>query len=582
MSALEYDIRHFPFSRYGAMVAVSRDPVKDELVLHDARAHDGQDSALRLVFSDRPFESAAGADLKECPGIPFASTGTAAKLFITAADGKAEFVISGDHRLHIHTENLYMLLTTCRDDETTGCMIDAKRFEYVCPGACRYNRIDVEIGKMTATGPVVMQFGKYPVERTNSVLLSPENGAIDMEVQLAQSPARIDPVVPLEECCRSTEAEWEAFLKKLPPVPEKYREYGEKAWFALWSAYVRAQPPYRDDTILMSKKFMSAVWSWDHCFNALAVGKADARLGMNQLLVPFHLQQEDGSLPDRFGPDSVLWACSKPPIHGWCMTRLMEWHDYDEQTLRKVYTCLEKWTNWWLTCRVYHPDGLPGYPRGCDSGLDNSTCFDKGDFIESADLSAYLALQMNCLSDIALKLLEKEAAAEWKKKSAALIEKMIVRLWNGARFVPRLCRTQEEITDTESILLYLPLVLGDLLPAEIADKMIGEMKANNLTAHGLASEGPDSPKYEADGYWRGPIWAPTTFLIVDGLRRMGRMEDAREIAARFCDACVDKAHGFYENFDALTGKGLRTPGYTWTASAFLCMVWDYCGDTLGG
>ena len=159
---------------------------------------------------------------------------------------------------------------------------------------------------------------------------------------------------------------------------------------------------------------------------------------------------------------------------------------------------------------------------------------------------------------------------------------MIARLWNGARFVPRLCRTQEEITDTESILLYLPLVLGDLLPAEIADKMIGEMKANNLTAYGLASEGPDSPKYEADGYWRGPIWAPTTFLIVDGLRRMGRMEDAREIAARFCDACVDKAHGFYENFDALTGQGLRTPGYTWTASAFLCMAWDYCGDTLGG
>ena len=182
MSALEYDIRHFPFSRYGAMVAVSRDPVKDELVLHDARAHDGQDRALRLVFSDRPFASAAGADLKECAGIPFASTGTAAKLFITAADGKAELVISGDHRIHIHAKNLYLLLTTCRDNETTGCMIDAKRFEYVCPGACRYNRIDVEIGKMTATGPVVMQFGKYPVERTNSVLLSPENGAIDMEV----------------------------------------------------------------------------------------------------------------------------------------------------------------------------------------------------------------------------------------------------------------------------------------------------------------------------------------------------------------------------------------------------------------
>jgi hypothetical protein len=82
---------------------------------------------------------------------------------------------------------------------------------------------------------------------------------------------------------------------------------------------------------------------------------------MNQLLCPFYLQQEDGSLPDRFGPDSVLWACSKPPVHGWCMTKLMAWHEYDEQTLRTVYHHLEKWTDWWMTCRVYAPDSPQGH-----------------------------------------------------------------------------------------------------------------------------------------------------------------------------------------------------------------------------
>ena len=576
MRVLEYDIRHFPFSRYGAMVAVSRDLVKDELVLHDARAHDGQDRALRVVFSDKPFEYDSGEALKRRESIPFESTGTPSRLFVSAADGRAEFVISGDHRIHIHAEGLHLLLTDFGEGETTGCAISDRHFEFVCPRACRYDRIDVQRGVMHPTGPVMLRHRKYPIECTNIVLLDPEEGAIDIEVQLAQSPALIDPVVPLDECCRRTEEEWAAFLAKMPPVPEKYRDYSEKAWFALWAAYVRAQPPYHDDTILMSKKYMSAAWSWDHCFNALAVGKADAQLGMNQLLSPFYLQQEDGSLPDRFGPDSVLWGCSKPPVHGWCMTRLMEWHEYDAQTLKKVYDYFVKWTNWWLTCRVYHPDSLPGYPRGCDSGLDNSTCFDKGDFIESADLSAYLALQMNCMGDIARKLGDEDAAAEWKRKSAALIERMIARLWNGTRFAPRLCRTQEEIADTQSILLYLPLVLGDILPAGIADRMIEEMKANNLTAHGLASESPNSSKYEPDGYWRGPIWAPTTYLIVDGLRRMGRTEDAKEIAQRFCNACVDEAHGFYENFDALTGEGHRTPGYTWTASAFLCMVWEFC------
>ena len=146
------------------------------------------------------------------------------------------------------------------------------------------------------------------------------------------------------------------------------------------------------------------------------------------------------------------------------------------------------------------------------------------------------------------------------------------------RFAPRLCRTQEMIEDTDSILLYLPLVLGELLPRDITDIMINDLKARNLTAYGLATESPLSPKYDPDGYWRGPIWAPTTYLIADGLRRMGRFDDARQIAMRFCDMCAETAHGFYENFDALTGKGLRTPGYTWTASAFLCMVWDFCPE----
>ena len=41
-------------------------------------------------------------------------------------------------------------------------------------------------------------------------------------VQLAQTPARIDPDAPAGECMAKTEREWSAFLEKLPAVPEKY------------------------------------------------------------------------------------------------------------------------------------------------------------------------------------------------------------------------------------------------------------------------------------------------------------------------------------------------------------------------
>jgi glycogen debranching enzyme len=42
-----------------------------------------------------------------------------------------------------------------------------------------------------------------------------------------------------------------------------------------------------------------------------------------------------------------------------------------------------------------------------------------------------------------------------------------------------------------------------------------------MTPAGLATELPSSPHYEADGYWRGPVRAPATILVEDGLRRGG-------------------------------------------------------------
>lgn len=90
-----------------------------------------------------------------------------------------------------------------------------------------------------------------------------------------------------------------------------------------------------------------------------------------------------------------------------------------------------------------------------------------------------------------------------------------------------------------------------------------------VTEWGLATETPESPLYEADGYWRGPIWAPTTLLVWDGLRRQGETALADEIARRFCR--MASLNGLSENFDAMTGRGLRDPAFAWTSAAYLVL-----------
>ncbi len=89
----------------------------------------------------------------------------------------------------------------------------------------------------------------------------------------------------------------------------------------------------------------------------------------------------------------------------------------------------------------------------------------------------------------------------------------------------------------------------------------------------MATEPPTSPHYHPDGYWRGPIWAPSTVLIESGLRRAGQNDLADEVSASFRRLC--ETHGFAENFDALTGEGLRDRAYTWTASAYLRLAAEW-------
>jgi glycogen debranching enzyme len=140
----------------------------------------------------------------------------------------------------------------------------------------------------------------------------------------------------------------------------------------------------------------------------------------------------------------------------------------------------------------------------------------------------------------------------------------MAELWNGEEFIARGAMSGRE-SKSSSLLTLLPIVAGTFLPMEVADKVAARI-ATHLTAFGPATQLPGSDEYEDDGYWRGPIWAPSTILIEDGLRRTGYLELADQVSSRFRALC--ELSGFAENFDAMTGAGLRDRAYTWTASAY--------------
>jgi glycogen debranching enzyme len=156
----------------------------------------------------------------------------------------------------------------------------------------------------------------------------------------------------------------------------------------------------------------------------------------------------------------------------------------------------------------------------------------------------------------------------WSTDADRIRTAMLDRLWTDDRFAARSAETGESWV-SGSLLDLMPIALGAELPGDVVTALARRIESH-LTAHGLATEHVDSPDYTGDGYWRGPIWAPSTVLVEDGLRRAGHTDLADEISHRFRALC--EKSGFAENFDAETGTGLRDRAYTWTASSYLILA----------
>ncbi|MFC0106034.1 amylo-alpha-1,6-glucosidase [Kibdelosporangium aridum subsp. largum] len=360
-----------------------------------------------------------------------------------------------------------------------------------------------------------------------------------------------------------------AFTDAVAPWRDDRTPAAELACYVLWSATVQPSGFIQRPAVLMSKHWMDKIWSWDHCFNALALAAGSPGLAWDQLQVVFDHQTDEGALPDSITHAEILHNFVKPPIHGWAVNRLRERlrGGLPGAELPRLYRQLAAWTNFWLDHRRVPGQPFAHYEHGNDSGWDNATVFGEQRLVQSADLTAFLVIQMRELARLAGEIGDAAAATRWAREADTLLAAMLTHLWDGSRFASR--AVDGTPRTTASLLDLMPIVLGLQLPDDVHATLTTNV-ARHLTSAGLATERPDSPFYEADGYWRGPVWAPATILIEDGLRRGGATELADLVSARFRALC--EKSGFAENFDALTGQGLRDRAYTWTASAYLLLA----------
>lgn len=370
-----------------------------------------------------------------------------------------------------------------------------------------------------------------------------------------------------EDVTRAQARNFESYLDTIAGFRSERTPGVAHAAYVNWSMTVSSGGFFTRNTMLMSKHWMDKAWSWDHLFNALAI-TAIPDDAWAQFWALFDHQTDAGQIPDSVAHSEIRYNYSKPPVHGLLMRPMLD--QAPPADLERVYDALIGWTRWWDTAMTAPGEALAHYHFGNDSGWDNSTMFDGFHPLQTPDLNAFLVLQKELLGDLARQLGRPDEAATWYLAARKTLTALMDLLWDGEKFVARHPDTGETRW-TQTLLFMMPIVLGNRLPEDVTSTLVAAI-ASHLTEHGLATERPDSEHYEPDGYWRGPIWAPSTYLIWHGLRESGENELAAQISSRFRAIC--ETSGFAENFDALSGEGLRDRAYTWTASVYLLLAAD--------
>ncbi len=569
---IQFDISKVPFSRYGSYIAFSH--LKESASLPEGvylRTLHGAISRKELFRVEL---------LRGRNPIPFKEIATPTLLRLEAPQGYVEICIAEPKVVRVRGAGVEFRL---RMPEPQKEYAFAATYDFALPiseSQWEVNSFSQQVKYMLTTlnGSLVVDAPWQGTKAEHVVAdFLPDLVTGTFEGVLEEFPSVWLPheyETSFEDALDAVRSEYRQWLSKMPPVPEEFAEAGELAAYVNWESIVSPEGHLTRPAMLMSKNWMTNVWSWDNCFNMMALIYGHPELAWDQFMLLIDNQGPQGAFPDWINDQVVSWSFTKPPIHGWALGWVMRRTQFvDRKRLAEVYEPLCRWTDWYLKYRDNDHDGVPEYNHGNDSGWDNATIFRIRPPIEAPDLSAYLVLQMDTLAEIARTLGKPDEARSWRNRADELLSNMLARCWNGKEFVaPRAGNHMSY--PSQSLILYLPIILGNRLPKPVLSQLVAGLKKDGrfLTENGIATESLRSQDYVPDGYWLGPVWAPAMMVITEGLEAVGEKALATDLRLRFCRTVAK--YGMAENFDAITGVGLRDPAYTWTSSVFLIFAHD--------
>ena len=256
-----------------------------------------------------------------------------------------------------------------------------------------------------------------------------------------------------------------------------------------------------------------------------------------------------------------LLGSDAPPSADKNYRKLQHYERPDDTPRISYFQKLEDTLAFWENNRRA-PDGLFVWYNGVESGTDNSPAVSDSpsSTTEGVDLQCYLYREYLSLAFLAERLGQAEKAKAYREKARGLKELVQKLMWSekdGTYWnIDSRSGTAVKIKAWTN---FVPLWAGISTSTQAA-RMIGDHLLNPAefwSPHGVRTLSRDEPLYDAQaGYWRGPVWILSNYLMMHGLLNYGFKAQAVELADKTQRLLVEdfqKSGGMNENYNPETG-----------------------------
>ena len=296
--------------------------------------------------------------------------------------------------------------------------------------------------------------------------------------------------------------------------------------------------------------FAEGVFQWDSCFITFWLKYAQGALP--QLTNPlscldnfYDRQEADGAIAREILADGTFAqnkhaaqdtddtkpyfnhrAFTNPPLFSWAEWEYYE-HTGDDSRLARTLPVLAKYFDWYSNNRM-RKNGYLWYDEW-GSGMDNVP---RGDTWGWVDYTCQTALDCEYLSQIAITVGDKELADSAAANYLALQDLVTARMWNEMQLHYSDVDQDDLWTGTLNVGSYWALMAG-LAPHYRAVEMLKHLRSfrSFARAHMVPSLAGFEKGFSPRGdYWRGGVWAPTTYMVIRALERIGETDLAHHIA----------------------------------------------------